>query len=164
MVDRQPFLDGKMCYLIINRGFKGKRIFYNETDYKYYFRLLRKYMKQFTVHILGFCLLEKTIYLLVLPKDTSGLSSFMEEVRFSYALFVNSKYDGDRHVWQKNYRKVLVQRDAELINYIKLIEFRPVKANITDNPIRYPWSSCSRRVLNRYDPMNIIASCAGGGK
>jgi len=140
-------LKEKACYYIVARCAKGKHIFYGLTDYAQYSALLRKYKNKFNVSLIGFCLLPASVHLILQPKEPKGLSSFMQGVNQSFAIYFNRKYRSSGQLWFGRFRSVVLDNVSDLVECIKYVEFKPVKENLVFSPVEYPWSSCSLRVL-----------------
>ena len=136
------------CYLI-TKGRKNQEVFLAEADYRYYLRLLKKYKRQFSVRIYGFCLLSKEVHLIVHLEDREVLSLFINAVNQSYSIYFNAKYQTQDPLWYKRFRSKIIARHENLGQYIEWVEFKPVKNRLANSIVEYPWSSCSYRVLGR---------------
>ena len=120
-------------------------------DYRYYFRLLRKYKTKLSINIFAFCLLPEEIHLIIQPQNPDKLAPFIKEISQSYLLYFNSRYQHQGKLLHGRYKSMAIRNDAGLSEYIKFVEFIPVKFQIADTPVCYPWSSCSYRVLRDGD-------------
>ncbi len=116
-------------------------------DYRYYCRLLRRYKKRLEMNIFGFCLMPDYVHLIVEPHQAQSLSLFMQGVHQSYTLYFNRKYRHRGSLWHGRFKSIALDRDQDLFDCIKYLEFHPVRANIATTPLEYPWSSCSLRIL-----------------
>ena len=148
--NRPRFLDNTVCYCIIQKGFTGHRLFYESADYKYYIRLMKKNKRRFKVKIFGFCCLECSIYIVLQLAQEKHLSEFLLEVKEMYDSYFKSKYQLKEKIWHPHYRKITIDNDVDLMICLKSVEFAPVKADITDNPANYPWSSCNYRIVGKH--------------
>jgi putative transposase len=132
--------------------FKGQKamsaIFLSPRDYSYFLRLIRKYKKIHQVRIFAFCLLPNSVHLILHAITAEQLIVFLLQIRASYRSYSSARFGVSGHRFRRPRLRV-IQEDAHLIECIKSLEFKPVFAEMTQNPIRYPWSSCSYRVLGR---------------
>ena len=145
------FLKNNDCYFVTNRARKNQKIFLHMMDYRYYFRLLRKYKSKLSMSIFAFCLLPEEIHLIIQPQCQDKLPLFIHEISQSYLLYFNSRYQHQGKILHDRYKSTVIRNDVGLSEYIKFVEFIPVKFQIADTPVCYPWSSCSYRVLRDGD-------------
>lgn len=151
MVARTEFLNDNACYCITNRGIKSQMIFNCDKDYKYYFKLLRKYKSKYKIRVFAFCLMSESIWLIIQPWKNSDISFFMKAINRAYSSYFKPRYKHEGRLWQSKHKVLTITKDEDLFDCIKFIEFLPVKAHISDSPVSYPWSSCCYRVLKSYN-------------
>lgn len=58
-----------------------------------------------------------------------------------YAMYLNHKYSYRDHVFENRYKSCLVKEDAYFLQTSRYIHLNPVKAQMTNYPEDYPWSS-----------------------
>ncbi len=149
----QQFLEQNNCHYLITKGAKNQEVFFTPADYRYYLRLLKKYKRQFSVMIYGFCLLSQEVHLIVYLQDREMLSLFINAVNQSYSIYFNAKYQKQKSLWYRRFRSKLINGNGNLEQYIQWIEFKPVKNRLVNSIVEYPWSSCAYRVLGRSYPL-----------
>ena len=147
VADVVDFLNGHSCFFIVKQAVNAKQIFMKTVDYKYYLRLLRKYKVEYNIKILGYCLLPGFVYLVLQPKNPRVLSIFIHEINQAYENYFNARYKTRGMVWKPRYKSRVLGTGQDLFESIKFIEFIPVKALMAETPAKYPWSSCSHRVM-----------------
>lgn len=152
------FLNGYTCWLISRKAARGEILFLRSRDYYFFLRLLKNTKTKYQIKIFGFCLLPNEFYL-VLGLDLSAvLGIFVRELWQVYATY---RYDqqsspaGHQILPQKD---IKIRRDQDLFDAIKYVEFVPARLGLVDSPLRYPWSSCSYRVLG--DASGLIDTSA----
>ena len=89
--------------------------------------------------------------MIVQVPEAKHLSSFLREMAQIYTLYFNSRYKNQGKLLSDRHKKIEIQGEGSLAEYIKFFEFIPVKHQRADNPVQYPWSSCSYRVLGDGD-------------
>ncbi len=141
------FLQDHCCYHVIINGPGKLPVFRTLMDYAYYLRLLKTFKMKLSVHIFAFCLLPERVHLIIQPKETGGLSAFMQRISQSYAVYFNRKYKREGKLWQGRFRSIVIGHDQDLFDCIKYVEWIPVRSELVNSPVEYPWSSCSLRVL-----------------
>ncbi len=142
------FLNGQRCYVITQRSRRGRIIFRDHKDFGFYFRLLNKYKHRFGIRIFAFCILPRSVYLILQPRDKKDLPAFVNTLKQGYRQYHAGKYQHNKKIWPGVFQCEPILTDLDLMQGIKAVEFSPVDAEISDNPISYPWSSCSYRVFN----------------
>lgn len=145
----------RMARYLVNGGFyyvetksNGfQNIFKMDADYRRFINLIQKYKSKYQVRVYAYCLMPKSVHLVIQLSDANVLPMFMQGLNQSYALFFNAKYYGLGKVWGQRYKSTFVKSKRELFAYMKLVEFIPVREHQTAVPTQYLWSSCANRIL-----------------
>ena len=148
MAREARLLKNQHYYFLVARGHQQQRLFDHETDYRFYLSLLKKYKNRFGIKIYSFCLLPDYVYLLVKCEVGRELSGFMQGVAQSYAFYFNARYRRSGGVWRGRFKSSVLENYEDIFSCVKLIEFSPVRLQITNSPADYPWSSYMARVLS----------------
>ena len=107
------------------------------------------------VDVLSFCLMPNHLHLLVQQLKDGGISKFMAKLGGGYGGYLNKKHNRKGHVFQDNFKAVLVKNDRQLkvvwayihVNPLSLIEPKWKERGIRDfkEAIKfldnYKWSS-----------------------
>lgn len=162
--DYKNFSTGSIFH-IYNRGNNKDNIFYDEADYKaFLFRLglalgfeqneLEKYplthipysrirlvaeKKLFKLH--SFCLMPNHFHLLIEQCGDIPISTLMLKVCTSFAKYINKKYGRVGHIFQDQFKSVLIESNEQLMWVTSYIHMNSVDAKIVNNPKEYTWSS-----------------------
>jgi hypothetical protein len=79
-------------------------------------------------------------------RQTTDLEEFIQKLCHSYRSYLSLKdIVSDLNHWPR-YQLIPIRKDIALFDCIKSLEFKPVETNLVNNPVSYPWSSCSYRV------------------
>ena len=135
------------CYHIIARGNQKQVVFFEEVDYEKYLQLLRKYKLKYRFKLYGYCLMNNHTHMIIDPKEPREISKIIQGLNLSYSIWFNTKYDKVGHLWQDRFKSMVIQKDEYLISCINYIEANPVRGNMVNNPLEYPWSSYKERVF-----------------
>jgi REP element-mobilizing transposase RayT len=125
-------------YHAIARGNGGKRLFFDDDDYRYCTNLLID-MKRFGARFFAYCLMPNHIHLLIQVGSTP-LSKLMHGALTRYAMHFNEKQEIYGHVFQGRYKDLLVQRDEYFVSLINYIHNNPVRAGLVASAEAWPWS------------------------
>ena len=81
-----------------------------------------------------------------LKRHSNNFSEFMREVQREFSCWFNASRDYERQgaLWSKRFHCQLIQTDAYLWACVKYLELNPVRANITEDPAKYSFSTFGR--------------------
>jgi len=65
----------------------------------------------------------------------------MKRINLLYAQFFNNKYNFVGHLFQDRFKSELIETDQYHLEIGRYIHLNPVRANMTELPIDYTWSS-----------------------
>ena len=128
-------------YHIITRGIDRRKLFYDNQDYEYRLKVIKRYLDKFPLKITNYCLMPNHIHLLVYLGDSSYLSKFMQATLQVYAAYFRFKYNTVGFIFQNRYKSPLIQNETYLLECARYIERNPLRAGLTKNLSDYPWSS-----------------------
>lgn len=153
-------------YHLYNRGNNKEKVFFDDKDYKaFLFRLglclgftekeLNKeeitsmpYSRiritdinkgNFKIH--AFCLMKNHFHLLIEQVGDISISNLMLKLCTSYSRYINLKYKRVGHIFQDQFKAVLIENDPQLMWTSGYIHMNPVKDHLVKNPSEYTWSS-----------------------
>ncbi|MFC7371465.1 transposase [Fictibacillus iocasae] len=127
-------------YHLTTRGNRKAPIFIGKQDFVTYLNLLHTYAFKHAVNILTYCLMGNHVHLQV-QCDEEPPSAFMKSVHQLYAMYFNKKYETSGHVFQGRYKAHLIEELDQFLETSRYIHLNPVRADIVDMPIDYPYSS-----------------------
>lgn len=141
---RKPriLLDGGY-YHIVTRGIDQRRLFRYPQDYKYFLKVIKRYLIKFQVNIIHYCLMPNHIHLLVQVEKAVHLPKFMQAILQVYANYFRRKYKSVGFVFQNRYKSSFIDKESYLLECGRYIERNPLRANITASLLEYSWSSYS---------------------
>jgi len=151
---------------IYNRGNNKEKIFFDDQDYRaFLFRLglcfgfteeeLNKekliaipYSRiritsinknNFKLH--AFCLMPNHFHLMIEQIGNIPISNLMLKTCTSYAKYINKKYKRIGHIFQDQFKAVLIEDNPQLMWTSAYIHMNAVKNKIVKHPSEYMWSS-----------------------
>jgi len=139
-MSRKPRIDIPGYYHIINRGVEQRIVFGDSDDYEYFIELLCTHAKTYDITIHNYCLMSNHYHLLIQTQH-ENLSRFMRQINSNYAVYFNKRYNRVGHLWQGRFKSWYVTDDAYLYTLILYIEQNPLKANMVNEVVEYPYSS-----------------------
>lgn len=162
--DYKHFAPGAIVH-IYNRGNNREKIFRDDQDYKaFLFRIglalgieseilqqenllsvpssrirINADKNLFKLH--AFCLMPNHFHLLIEQIGEVPVSKLISQISTSYAMYVNKKYKRVGHVFQDQFKSVLVDSNPQLMWVSAYIHMNAVKDGLVKTPSEYKWSS-----------------------
>jgi len=159
-------------YHVFNRGINSEPIFldkkhftralnllhfYNYVDYPVRFskflllsndrrKEIWKRLEKSTKHteIISYCLMPNHFHLLLKQRIDHGISKFIANFQNSYAKYCNLKNNRTGHLFQGQFKAVLINTEEQLLHVHRYIHLNPYSAGLVaklENLEIYPWSS-----------------------
>ncbi len=145
MQKTEPLQHGKF-YHIYNRGINSAAIFFEKSNYDYFLRLYENHIDP-VAETYAWCLMKNHFHFLVKikEKDLAGTDRLPHQC-FSnlfnaYAKAVNKKYNRHGSLFQRAFKRKLVEDDVYLKRLILYIHNNPVHHRVCEDAMNYPWSS-----------------------
>jgi len=175
--DYKNFTPGTIFH-IYNRGNNKEKIFFDAQDYQAFLfrlgiclgfteeelnkekliaipysriRITETDKKNFKLHT--FCLMPNHFHLLIEQIGDISVSNLMLKVCTSYARYINKKYNRVGHVFQDQFKGVLIENNPQLMWTSAYIHINPVKDKLVKHPSEYSWSSFNDYVKERNLPI-----------
>lgn len=145
----QPLILGN-TYHYFNRGNNKVKIFYENENYLYFLRLLKKYILPIA-EIYAYCLMSNHFHLLFKLKEEENFpEKYIKKPHLPFAnLFnaytksINKVYDRSGSLFQKHPKKILIEDDTAFLNTLLYIHLNPVKHQYVTDFTSYKYSSYS---------------------
>ncbi len=163
-----PLVDGQF-YHVYNRGVEKRRIFEDKRCYKRFLQTIIYYQhkgpkpkfshsfdnKLFKidpskkiVDIITYCLMPNHFHFLVKQLTEGGISEFISKLTNSYTKFYNLKYRRVGHLFQGQFKAVLIESEEQLIHVSRYIHLNPIASFLVSDLNQYEWSSYKEYVNN----------------
>ncbi|WP_312700293.1 transposase [Sedimentibacter sp.] len=126
-------------YHIMLRGIDKRNIFLDNEDKLKFISNIKKAKEKANFNILGYCLMDNHVHLLLQESEDIGTS--IKRITVAYAGWHNKKYDRIGHLLQNRYLSEPVTSEHYMLNVLRYIHQNPIKARIVDNLSDYRWSS-----------------------
>jgi len=126
-------------YHIMLRGIDGQKIFIDDEDKEKFMQALMKAKEKGQFLLLGYCLMDNHVHLLI--KENEEIGKSIKRITVSYVQWYNNKYGREGHLFQNRYKSEVVENEAYLLTVIRYIHQNPIKAKMVDKNEEYSWSS-----------------------
>lgn len=152
MPRREVRFEPDQYYHIYNRGNNRQAIFFEQENYIYFLRGVRKYLLE-TMVIVAYCLMPTHYHLLVrikqveqtqtseVSKTSEVCSRAMQKFLISYTKAINKRFDRVGALFQGQFQAKPIQTDQHLQTLCIYIHANPVKDGLVTLPEEWPYSN-----------------------
>lgn len=141
-------LSSKYFHVIV-QGIEKKYIFQEYKTKEKYRKLLVEKMKEHSVKILAYCIMDNHAHMLIYTEKIEELSSFMKSVNTSFALFYNRINNRVGYVFRSRFLSESIKSEAQLERTLTYIHLNPVVAGMCRFPELYLFSSYNDFIKKR---------------
>ena len=128
-------------YHIFNRGVGRNPIFFTPANYEYCLRLVKRYVTQYAVTIIAYCLMPNHYHFLLRQESDLSLSKFIGVLFNAYAQAVNKQETRSGSLFEGRFRHRRIDREEYLTQLCRYIHLNPVKARLAQRPEDWPYSN-----------------------
>ncbi len=151
---RQPRLDVPgIPQHVVQRGNNRLPCFLDDDDRRRYLQLLRESSLAKGCALHAYVLMTNHVHLLLTPSTAGAASRMMQRLGRQYVGQFNARHRRTGTLWEGRYKSCLVDSETYVLSCYRYIELNPVRARMTDDPVRFPWSSCAANCGHRDDPL-----------
>jgi putative transposase len=140
MPNRLPFVRGGYTH-IYNRGAGRQAIFYEERNYVYVPRLLKRVARESEVTVVAYCLLPNHCHWLLRQDGETPAGKVPTRVLGSYTQAFNRAYERTGTLFEGPYKALAVDSDSYLMTLCSYIHLNAVHHGLVATPDVWPYSN-----------------------
>lgn len=161
-MNKYPRLQPDKFYHIFNRGNNSENLFYTHENYLYFLKKYDQYLYSY-LDLYAYCLLPNHFHLLVKVKrkkdfivfqnlkNMNDISSIISQ-QFSnlfngYAKAINKQQARSGSLFQKNFKRIIINNHKYLTNLIHYIHTNPQNHGLSDDFSNWPYSSYAKYLI-----------------
>jgi len=139
-------------YHVTARGNERGKIFFSKRDYEKFKEYLEEAREKhgFVLHCY---VLMTNHYHLIIETPEGNLSRIMHHINSSYTTYTNIKRERSGHLFLGRYKAIVVNKDNYLLELSRYVHLNPVRANMSERPEDYPFSSYRAMVSSTEDSL-----------
>jgi len=137
------------------RGINREPIFHDDEDRCHFLNLLIHARLPDAFDLYAYCLMVNHVHLLIC-EQSDDISRTMKRINSRYASWYNTKYDRIGPLFQGRFKSLNIEDDCYLLSVLRYIHLNPVKANLTESPEDYAWSSCHKYYAASEKPSELL--------
>ena len=136
-----------MVYHVLNRGVGRMRLFRKAADFAAMEQVLGEAVERTGTRLLAYCLMPNHWHLLLWPRADGELSEVMRwlTVTHTQRWHANRHTAGTGPVYQGRFKSFPVQSDDHFLTVARYIERNPLRAELVERAVDWPWCSLWRR-------------------
>lgn len=123
------YLEGHY-YHIFNRGAYRKDIFFEEENYHFLVRQIRKFTKKYSVTLVAYCLMPNHYHLLLRLEPGGDMGQCLRSIFTSYTQAMNKRYMLSGTLFQGQCKRKHVSSQHYCLYLVRYIHRNPVKAQL----------------------------------
>jgi REP element-mobilizing transposase RayT len=128
-------------YHIYNRGAGKGQIFFNEGNYEYLLRLVKRYYQKHGAVVIAYCLMPNHYHFLLRQEADEPLSKFIGVLFNAYVQAVNLQQSRTGTLLEGRFCHKCVDKWEYLMILCRYIHLNPVKAKLVARPEEWPYSN-----------------------
>jgi putative transposase len=138
---------------IVQRGNNRLPCFLDDSDRHRYLRLLSEALRHTKCALHAYVLMDNHVHLLLTPPAVGATAQLMQKLGRQYVGQFNARHRRTGTLWEGRYKACLVDSETYVLRCYRYIDLNPVRARITDDPMRFPWSSAAAHGGYRVDSL-----------
>lgn len=140
---------------ITQRGNRRQETFFCNNDYLLYIELMAEWCARCQVAIWAYCLMPNHVHYIAVPQSEDGLRRAIGEAHRRYTRHINFRENWRGHLWQGRFASYVMD-EQYLLAAARYIELNPVRAKLTADPPKYPWSSAEAHIKGCDDALVVV--------
>ena len=128
-------------YHIFNRGVNKGLIFFNDGNFRYCLRLLRKYLAEYDLTLIVYCLMPNHYHFIIRQETDFGISECIRDMFNAYSQAVNKQQHRIGTLFQGRFRHIHIDKDEYILHLCRYIYLNPVKGGLVVVPEQWAWSN-----------------------
>ena len=130
---------------LTQRGNNQRPVFFDERDRETYLALLAQFAAQYSLTVLGFCLMTNHVHLIAVPATPTSLAKALGRTHNDYARWLHIKRRESGHLWQNRFFSCPLE-EAYTWAALAYVERNPVRAGLVKQAEEWVWSSARKHL------------------
>ncbi len=103
--------------------------------------VLKLAKQTYAFKIYSYCLMSHHYHIVIDIADSTSLSEIMKRINWQISWKMNRQEGKSGHLWESRFSDFIIENNSYLLDVIDCVHLNPAKANTTDKPEDYRWSS-----------------------
>ena len=143
MPRRPRFSTGGYVFHALNRGVGRSTIFFHDSDYDAFERVLQEAQREIPMRILSYALMPNHWHLVLWPEGDEDLSAFMHWLTLTHTQRWHKAHEsvGTGPIYQGRFKSFPVETDDHFFTVCRYVERNPLRANLVTRAESWRWTS-----------------------
>jgi len=128
-------------YHLYNRGARQLTIFREPTNYEFVLRRVKKYLLQYDLTVIAYCLLPNHFHFLVRQNSDNPAGLLVQHTFNSYSKAYNKRYEHSGTLFERRYQAIPILDNGYLLHLCRYIHANPVFHGIAPSVEEWPYSN-----------------------
>jgi putative transposase len=128
-------------YHIYNRGVEKQNIFVCEENYLFLLHRSQKYLPQYPISLIAYCLMPNHYHMLLYAKQDGAPGHFIQHLFNSYTQAFNIQQGRSGTLFGGRVKSKLIFENDYLFQITRYIHLNPVRAGLVTRPEDWPFSN-----------------------
>jgi putative transposase len=144
---------------VTQRGNRRQLVFFGDSDYARYLRLLRHWCAEAGTKVWAWCLMPNHVHLILVPADEDGLRATLAPTHRRYSWEINQRQGWRGYLWQGRFASAPME-EAHVHACLRYVELNPVRARLVAGAEEWRWSSARAHLGLGDDGLTDLAAAA----
>ena len=134
---------GGMVFHVINRGVNKNDLFFDDTDYQAFERIIAETLEKRPMRILSYCLMKNHWHFVLWPENDGDLGRFMQRLTVTHVTRWQKHHNmiGFGHLYQGRFKSFPVETDEYFYQVNRYVERNALRANLVQRAEDWPYGS-----------------------
>ncbi len=135
-----------MVFHVLNRGNARNPLFFEDSDYEAFEKVMAETMEHVPMRVLGYCLMPNHWHLVLWPIHDGDLARFVQRLTTTHVRrwHLYRQTVGSGHLYQGTYKSFPIEDDDHLLTVMRYVERNPVRPTLVSRAEEWRWSSLWR--------------------
>lgn len=151
-------------HLIVAKSSSDSQLFYDDSDFEAYIKLLKQMVRDNLVTIYAFCLQKDELRIAIKSKRLE-ISRIMQRLHCSHTMRINKRLSRRGHLFDGRFKSIIFTNE-DLLNVVRSIHLWPVRIGLTRRAESYRYSSHSayisgvlwKQIINTSDALDSLSN------
>ena len=136
-----------LIYHAINRGNNRQTVFNSDGDFNAFLKAIADLKERIEFDLYGYCVMTNHIHMLIRPREGS-ISRILQSLLVPHTQGFHRFHGSSGHVWQGRFKSPVIQDDDHLLAVLRYIEANPLRANMVERAVDYPWGKTGSELFS----------------
>jgi putative transposase len=139
---------------VVQRGRRRQEVFRSDADRSAYLQMLHQQAGRSGVVVLGYCLMDNHVHLVVVPRTGDALAQAVGRTHWLYSQYAHRRRGRKDELWQSRFFSCALD-EPHLADVLLYVERNPVRTRQARYPWAYRWSSAAAH-SHGADPAGLL--------